>query len=372
MPRPNPGPHLKLNSDGVWEIRWTEDGRSRRRSTGERDTSRAQAVFSEFLVLQRRGSEGESLPVSSLLAHYSQGHVDRRVASKLTSELAVGHLVAFFGDSDVSGLGPREIEDYELARGAGTVGWEDGGVQRGFRKAGSSSVRRELAVLVAAINYGVRSRILSRVDAPEITLPKSSQPRDRWLTRTEAKLLLDTAAARSRGAGVAQGARQRMSRGERFIYLGLYTAGRKEAIETLQWSTQVSLDRGLIDLNPPGREQTKKRRPIIPIAAPLRPILQRMYDERTSDFLLDHGGDIRTTFERTVAAAGLKRVSPHTLRHTAATWMVQAGVSFERVARFLGTTVAMIERVYGHHAPDFLQDAADGLGALDENVDLLS
>ena len=51
-------------------------------------------------------------------------------------------------------------------------------------------------------------------------------------------------------------------------------------------------------------------------------------------------------------------VTPHVLRHTAASWMVQRGVSFAKVARYLGHSDSRTtEQIYAHHAPDYLEDA---------------
>jgi integrase len=65
-----------------------------------------------------------------------------------------------------------------------------------------------------------------------------------------------------------------------------------------------------------------------------------------------------------VAADGRNRrreVSPHTLRHTSIIWLVQRGVPLWEVAGFVGATVDTIERVYGHHAPDYLDRARRAL-----------
>jgi integrase len=58
----------------------------------------------------------------------------------------------------------------------------------------------------------------------------------------------------------------------------------------------------------------------------------------------------------------LHGVTPHVLRHTAVTWMLQRGVPAWQVAGFAGMTLEMLERVYGHHHPDHLRDAARALG----------
>jgi len=49
---------------------------------------------------------------------------------------------------------------------------------------------------------------------------------------------------------------------------------------------------------------------------------------------------VKTAFKSAVALAGLDgNVTPHTLRHTAATWLMQAGVDKWEAAGFLGMTV---------------------------------
>jgi integrase len=66
-----------------------------------------------------------------------------------------------------------------------------------------------------------------------------------------------------------------------------------------------------------------------------------------------HFGDIRHSFTTAVALSGIdKHVTPHTLKHTAATWIVQGGASLWDAAGFLATSVRTMERVYAHHAPE--------------------
>ena len=51
-------------------------------------------------------------------------------------------------------------------------------------------------------------------------------------------------------------------------------------------------------------------------------------------------------------AAGLRRRGPYQLRHTFATEALAAGISIFELARVMGTSVAMIDRTYGHFARD--------------------
>ena len=46
--------------------------------------------------------------------------------------------------------------------------------------------------------------------------------------------------------------------------------------------------------------------------------------------------------------------TPYTLRHYFATKALRAGVSIFELARIMGTSVEMIDRTYGHLAPDSL------------------
>ena len=50
-------------------------------------------------------------------------------------------------------------------------------------------------------------------------------------------------------------------------------------------------------------------------------------------------------------------VSPHTLRRTAATWLMKNVTDPWRAAGYLGMSVETLLRVYGHHHPDHLKDA---------------
>jgi integrase len=58
-------------------------------------------------------------------------------------------------------------------------------------------------------------------------------------------------------------------------------------------------------------------------------------------------------FQRACTRAKIEGVTPHTLRHSRATHLLQAGVPTWDVAGLLGDTVATVERVYGHHSPDY-------------------
>lgn len=54
-------------------------------------------------------------------------------------------------------------------------------------------------------------------------------------------------------------------------------------------------------------------------------------------------------------------VTPHTLRHTAATWLMQRGTDIWVASGYLGMTTEVLERTYGHHHADHQSEAVENI-----------
>jgi integrase len=75
---------------------------------------------------------------------------------------------------------------------------------------------------------------------------------------------------------------------------------------------------------------------------------------------------LRRSWDTARTAAGLgKDVVPHTLRHTAATWLMQRGVKLWEAAGYLGMTEAILNDTYGHHHPDHQKEVKNAFGTVD-------
>jgi integrase len=150
-----------------------------------------------------------------------------------------------------------------------------------------------------------------------------------------------------------------------FILLGLYTGRRKEAILSLRWS-QVDLKAKVINFEIEGRTRTKKRRGMVPIPDRLLPHLIRAR-RRGSDLgpVLHICGrpiqNIKKGFAAACGRAGIKGATPHTLRHTAASWLMMNGTPILETAKYLSMTERMVAETYGHHSPDWLRGAANAV-----------
>ncbi len=203
-----------------------------------------------------------------------------------------------------------------------------------------------------------------------MVLPPKSVSREVWLTRSQAARLIRAA---WRAKQIMQDKRTKRSVGRhlaRFILTGLYTGSRSGAI--CGAAVMPTIGRGHVDLEQGvfyrraiGVRETKKRQP--PVRLPDRLLAHLRRWNRlgiAKQAVVEWNGkpvrSVRKAFATAVKAAGLDGlgITPHILRHTAATWAMQGGGDLWQIAGFLGMTVDVLERVYGHHHPDFQREAA--------------
>lgn len=337
MPRRNNGPRLRwLEKRKTFYIVWTERGRSRERSTGTSDSREAEIALSEFLRGRQQHvgpREPSEVLVTEALADYAEERGPHVMAAPRIAHACI-HLTRFWEGRAVNEVTRQTCEAY-----------------RKWRARSNGTVRRELGVMRAAINHAHAEGRITRTVF--VHLPERPEPKQRFLTKSEAAALL-RAALRSKKSRLYL---------PLFILIALHTGARKEAILSLKWS-QVDLEAGLIDWNPVGRRRSKKLRPLARIPSRLMPHLRRARLRGTDAGHVIHDSgqpihDPKKSFANACRKAGLDGVSPHTLRHTRVTWGMQAGAKPWDLAGLVGMSLEMIERVYGHHHPDFQREAAD-------------
>jgi integrase len=200
-----------------------------------------------------------------------------------------------------------------------------------------------------------------------VPLPNIVERRERYLTRSEVAAVLWAALGFAR-----DGTRNKFRINRhlaRFILIALYTGTRHDAILRLQWMPNTAggwfdLEAGILYRRPQDAIETNKRRTPAPIPGRLMPHLRRWRRLSTQHVIEFNGQRIASQLRRAwTGARGMAGlgpdVTPHTLKHSCATLMLQNGVSTWNVAGLLGTSEAMIRKVYGHHALGHLRDAAD-------------
>lgn len=333
----------------------------------------------DYAELVRRQAAGEQLPIEAKKKIERHNELAYRLANVNT----------FFGERFVADIRKQLCTDYVAWR---THMPNDRG--RDFppalpRKVSDQSARRELEDLRAAIGAWHEDNVLLMV--PVVTMPAKSEGRKAWLTRAKAARLLAAALGfvfqdDGRITRRDRATRTRRRHAARFILIAVYSGRREETARRTLWQpspTNPSLDLARMVYHGRGVDEavTKKRRPPAKIATRLRPHLARW---RKLDLRLEAelGADVRhvihrpdgrplrgkikTAWDAIVADAGLAgeedKIIRHTLRHTAATWLMQAGTDRWQAAGFLGMTVEQLEAGYGHHHPDFQEEAAGAFG----------
>lgn len=262
-----------------------------------------------------------------------------------------GKLVANFG-WDWKALAPRfgklRASDItaDLCRQYAQERLDDG------RKPGT--IWTELTRLRSCLNWAAKRGLVDR--APYVWVPTKPAPRDRVLTREEvARLLASCIEPHVR----------------LFTVLALTTGGRSGALLALTWD-RVDFEAGTINLwsRPevnPLTKATRKSRAIVPMNALSRTALAAAAEIALSDHVIEYMGEpiksIRRGFSEAVKRAKLgPDVTPHILRHTTASWMLNARIPMDEISRYLGhRDTRTTEMIYAKHDPLLLQRAADAV-----------
>jgi integrase len=332
---------------------------------------RLAAYIADKYQPSRHAQDIDQIDIADVLSVYLED-CGPRMADQPKLERAIGRLNDYWGGKMLSEVTAAECRAYARSRGK------------------TGGTRTDLETLRAAINHHAKENL--HYGTVRVTLPPKGPPRDRWLTRDEAARLV-WACWRYRERQTVHRGRQKGQPVEtdkrplrhlaRFILIGLYTGTRASAIASASpyrdtGHSFVDFDQGIYYRLAIGRRATNKRQSPAPIPPRLLTHMRRWVRRGiiTSHFVEWHGSpvkSVKTGFKHAVALAGLwGKVTPHTLRHTAATWLMQRGVPIWQAAGYLGMSAQMIERTYGHHHPDYMRGAAQAITSKQsQNVSLV-
>jgi integrase len=329
MPRKSKGARLYLDTRRGWVIR---DGSAFiRTGCAESERGEAEKQLARYIGQKHTPTPGGDPMIAEVLQAYSSEHLPHtRAAANAAYQITA--LDSFWGDKRVSDITSRECRAY------------------GSSKA-PSAARRDLETLRAAVRYWNRE-YGPLAALPAIILPAKPQARQRWLTRGEVARMLWAA--------------RRQTHLKRFILLSIYTGSRSGVVLGLQWK-QIDIPKGEMARTGTGMAaHAKKLAPRVRLGKRILSHLRRWQriDGGAVSYLCQYDGlkvqKLRRSWRAAVDRAGLGAdVVPHSLRHTRATWLMQAGIAPWEAAGALGMSVEMIERTYGHHHPDWQKNAAE-------------
>lgn len=208
---------------------------------------------------------------------------------------------------------------------------------------------RELAVLKALFNRCIEWKLFEGENPVASVKPtKEPQQRLRYLEPEEEDRLLALAPEPLRT----------------IIIVGIHCGLRiqSEAL-TLQWQ-HVDFSRRQLTVEAAFAKNGKMRS--VPLNSTVCAALEQLRANRKGDFVFvkRDGGrytSVRNVFDATCLKAGLRDVTPHTLRHTFATRLIENGVDLRTVQELGGwSQIRMLER-YGHVSQRRKVDAVEGL-----------
>ena len=356
------------DNDGIFSVNVMVDGRRFHRVIG-RESDGTTRTHAEIFIAQLRTDARNArlnLPrarktvmrLRDALPRYIERLRDEggRDIEKKQQRLSQ-HVVPFLGDYPLSGIASFDIERYKkhrLSELSPRSKVKPGHDERtNLTKPGT--VNREIAALSHLLNKAVEWGWIDRRPA-RIRRLREDNARLIYLTQEQISRLLDVAKA------------DQCLQIYPFTLIGLHTAMRRWEILSIR-RDHVDLEARSIYI-PEAKAGTRSQ----PITAELAQYLDRYIVDLPAGcpWLFPSPGakgghtvDISKAFRRVVTRAGLdaRQVTPHVLRHTAITHLVQSGVDLPTVKRISGhKTLAMVER-YAHANGVHIAAAMDKLDA---------
>lgn len=213
------------------------------------------------------------------------------------------HLRDFVKDASLEGLDARTLRSYVASL---------------FGRLQPASIARRLSSVRTFYRYLLRQGVLNSSPAEGLSLPKLPKKLPRFLVQEEAGRLMGSEKARDKA-----------------ILELLYGTGiRVGELTGLQFS-HVNLDDGWIRV----RGKGKKER-IVPMGEKAREALRAYLAERGSasgDLFHLTSRTVQRIVKKSALQSGiLKRTTPHTLRHSYATHLLEAGADLRGIQELLG------------------------------------
>ncbi len=235
----------------------------------------------------------------------------------------------------------------------------DGFVAKRLRQVSPSTVRKDMAVLATFFKKAVEWDVVDASPAVGLKKPPESKPRTRYLTIEEWRCLQNAAPPWLRP----------------MLTLAVATGLRLKEITKVRWE---DVDRQAKILHVAMDTKTGTR--AIPLNRTASTVLEGLVRHLRNPYVfVDQEGNhfdnesrrnrITRWTTKVMRSAGIEGASFHTLRHTAASFMVQGGVPLYEVQKVLGHSTPLMTERYAHLQPDHLQGAVRALDVALSGVD---
>ena len=226
-------------------------------------------------------------------------------------------------------------------------------IKRFVKKRGVApgTTNRDLALLNAVIRYAWKAGKITK--APFIKKLPAPPPKLRYLTREEVSRLLEAIKLEDWRTQV-------------FVMIALSSGARTGAILDLTWD-KVNLVEGVVDFRSADVDAYRRKgRAVVPINDMMREAIEMAHAHKSGDLVINMDGarmsSVQRMFARLSKNAQLEDFSPHVLRHTVASLLLQEGEDLLKVSRLLGhANSKTTEAVYFAHTSGYLKSSTDKL-----------
>ncbi len=341
-----------MNGDGVYSVNIMVDRRRIHRVIGRESDGVTRQQAEDFISQVRTDARHDRLALpagrktplgfhEAALRYITRLQEEDGNNIKAKDRQLHQHLIPFFRDRPLAKIESFDVERYKKSRRS--------------RGAAKATINRELAVLSHLLNKSIEWKWLN-AKTLKISRFKEENARIVYLTDDQCTALLG-AAANDHNENV-----------HAFVMVGLHTSMRHSENLAIQCDDIDSAKR--VIWVPKAKAGAREQPLTLELCRYLEnrlkmlpPGCKWLFPSVAS--ATGHAHTIRKAFRRSVAAAGLNpdEITPHTLRHTAVTHLVQAGVDLPTVQRISGhKTLAMVAR-YAHQNGAHIQSAMNRLEA---------
>jgi integrase len=259
------------------------------------------------------------------------------------------HILPWFGDVRVADLKTVTILNYRAARLAEK------------KTPAPSSLNQEVNTLTEILNFGEASEIVRNPIRRGAVKALAVDQKTAFFEPEEWAAFI--AAAESD---------PELSEAAPLWRLKLLTASRIGEMMGLRWNA-IDRERGLIAIRQPKTTKKGVRVKTLTLTPAMLAVLTTVPRGIGDALVFTLKGlpwemyQLRKRFGKTVKLAGLVGDwSPHSIRHTSATWARKTGVPLDRVAELLGHAGLGLVRRYAHFAVEDLNPALDAVSAMEK------
>lgn len=324
---------VKGKKGEIWYIDLYVDGRRIRKAVGSKKDAENALVATKADIL--RGEFKFKSKIRKKFEDFSKEYLEYAKVNKKSwtrDEIILEHLKGHFKGKILSKISAKDIEEYK---------------QKRLEKVKPPTVNRELAILKNMFFLAMKWKYADENPVKQVKFFQERQLAIRTLKKDEAKRLIEAAGDHLKP----------------IIKTALGTGMRRGELLKLKWN-DIDFDNHFIYLKETKTGVIRKVPMSQMVERTLRDIKRKCEFVFQSPRTKKRQKHIRTAWYNACERAGIQDLRFHDLRHTAATWMVAAGIDLVTVKDILGHANIKTTMRYAHPTPENKRKAVDALAAI--------